>query len=66
MFLLKTALLLASVDTFVAASPGSGNNSWTKKQCSDRYIDDAGAPAAARWNAADAEDAWNAVTLAWY
>ena len=69
MSLLKTALLLATVGTFVAANaiPRAWsfplvNNSWTQKQCS---VDDDTTPAAARWEAAAADDAWNAVLLAW-
>jgi hypothetical protein len=72
MSLLKTAWLLASVGTFVAANPVPrawslpfSNNSWIQKQCSDQSIDDAAAPAAARWKAAAADDAWNAVLLGW-
>ena len=68
---LKTAFLLTSIGAFVAATPvlsnltATSNDNWAQKKCSDQYIDDAQAPSATRWEAADAGDAWQAVILGW-
>jgi hypothetical protein len=75
MSLLKTALLLASIVAFVATNPihesalsnlPAAHEPWAQKTCSGPgQINNAEASAAARWEAADAKDAWNAVMLAW-
>jgi hypothetical protein len=73
MSLLKSALLLANIVAFVAANPIPGSvlsnqstaaGSWAQENCSNQIIN-AEVPAAARWQAADVGDAWNAVMLAW-
>jgi hypothetical protein len=75
MSLLKTALLLASIVAFVATNPihesalsnlPAVHEPWAQKTCSGPgQINNAEASAAARWEAANAGDAWNAVLLAW-
>lgn len=50
----------------IPAPQGQVPTDWTTKKCSDPFINDAAAPAAARWNASAAAHAWNAIEVRWY
>jgi hypothetical protein len=67
--LAASIILLGSRVTAIPAPVPQGivpaESDWTKKQCTDQYINDAAAPAAQRWSAAAADQAWTSVELSW-